>query len=69
MKGVFLNCLYKTLNGFKYLFILVILGGLFLVGTGSYSFIPTIYVYRDNSYVIKCFDLYPKGYRNSVELL
>ena len=45
MKGVFLNCLYKTLNGFKYLFILVILGGLFLVGTGSYSFIqPFTYI-------------------------
>lgn len=45
MKGIFLNCLYKTLNGFKYLFVLVILGGLFLVGTGSYSFIqPFTYV-------------------------
>lgn len=39
MKGIFLNCFYKTLSGFKYLFVLVILGGLFLVGTGSYSFI------------------------------
>lgn len=45
MKGIFLNCFYKTVNSFKYLFFLVILGGLFLVVTGSYSFIqPFTYI-------------------------